>query len=351
MKILVTGALGYIGYPLVLELLEKTPNTVIGVDNDSRNGWVEKCGGRTHYPFYEEYGERYIGIRGDVADRNLVDEILAIHKPEVVYHLASQPSMPYSQINGERASYTQLNNIEMCLNLLWGMHEERLCTKFIITTTTGIPGQHYKKVPEGETLNRAGSWYHVSRGFDSVNCGLAARQWNQHTVEFRTAIVYGLQTETMRRLNVSTRYDTDPFFGTALNRFVKKAVDGETIEVYGKGEQTKPFISLEDTVQSLAKATYHQFEDKHTILNQYTEMISITKLAKMIQKKTGCVVENVKNPRVENETFKMNFYNKKFLEVLDKDPKLMEEGIKEMVAFIDRPTSSIVSYPQTNTIY
>ena len=109
-KVLITGSCGYIGYPLMIEL-----DNAIGVDNDLRNEWVEKAEGYTHYPNDCDC------IHGDLSDRDFVNEILAIHKPHAIIHLASQPSMPYSQINGERALYTQINNISMLLNLLWGL--------------------------------------------------------------------------------------------------------------------------------------------------------------------------------------------------------------------------------------
>jgi len=223
MKILITGALGYLGFPLAVELLE-TGYEVIGVDNDSRNDWVEKCGGERFYPQYNNFD--YIQIRGDLANRDFVNELLAIHKPDCIIHLASQPSMPYSQINGERAGFTQENNVLMCLNLLWGMKENGLNrNRFIITTTTGIPGQYYSRVPEQSTLNVAGSWYHNSRGFDSANCSLASRQWALEIVEFRTSIVYGVQTKMLETLNLQTRFDTDFYFGTVLNRFIQKEID------------------------------------------------------------------------------------------------------------------------------
>ncbi len=329
MRILITGSRGYIGKALVYQLLEKGYK-VIGVDNDARAKWVENCGGGWNPNDVED--SRLINISADLTERDVVNELLAIHKPDVIIHLASQPSMPYSQLSGERAYFTQLNNVAMCLNLLWGMKENGLLTtRFITTTTTGIPGQIYDTIPEDDTLNKAGSWYHTSRGFDSANCSLASRQWGIQIVEFRTSIVYGLQTKFMREAGLgSTRYDTDFYFGTALNRFMNQAFNKEPLTIYGKGEQTKPFISLEDTTISLANAVDHKFDKGHTILNQVTEHISIIELAHLIKKATDCEIHHLPNPRKENETHKMLFENKKFLKVLNKPINEIREEIPLM---------------------
>lgn len=338
MRVLITGAKGYIGIPLCYELEKK--HEVIGVDNDSRIQWVNRCGGKEDNSYVD--GLVHI-IKGDLTNQSFVNEIIQIHKPQCVIHLASQPSMPYSQINSERALFTQINNISMCLNLLWALKGKNI--RFIITTTTGIPGQALKQIPEGDTLNKAGSWYHITRGFDSANCNLASRQWGQKVIELRTSIVYGLQTNTMlERGELTTRFDTDPYFGTVLNRFIKQAVDKFPITIYGKGKQTKPFIALEDCVRSIVNAIDYPIKDKHTIFNQVTEMISIVELAKLITDIAHTHIQHIPNPRKENETFKMEFKNRKFLKLLGKKPLKIKDVIGDMIDIVQETAIKDLSY-------
>ena len=339
MKIFVMGADGYLGFPLCYEL-SKTEHTVIGVDNDSRNKWVFNCGGLQDYSssILDKCKNIHI-IKGDLTDRSLVNELLKIHKPDCIIHLASQPSMPYSDLNGERALFTQINNISMCVNLLWGIKENGLKSKVIITTTTGIVGQCLSSIPEAGTINGAGSWYHVSRGFDSSNCSLASRQWGQDVLELRTSIVYGLQTDLMKKHGVTSRFDTDFYFGTALNRFIKQAIRGEEITIYGKGEQMKPFISLEDCVHSLINAIDYPVSG-HEIMNQVTNNVSIKELAEMIFVATGAKITHIDNPRKEKEDFKMKFQNDKFLKLLGREPKNMAEEVSNMIHCL-RPKAPI----------
>jgi len=336
MKILVTGDNGYMGFPTIIELLTRTSHSVIGVDNDSRTEWVERITGKLFYPETQSavLGEQYVHVKGDLTDRDFVNELLAIHRPDVILHLASQPSMPYSQINGERALFSQVNNISMLVNLLWGVKSLALNTRFVVTTTTGVPGQLYDVIPEEPVINAAGSWYHVSRGFDSANCSLAARQWGVTILELRTAIVYGNQTEAMREYGLSTRFDTDFYFGTALNRFVQSGVDGKQITVYGEGKQTKPFISLEDAVHSIVRAVDYSVPTGHHIFNQTTESVAIVELAKMIHQHTNAPIIHLDNPRKENEDFQMTFDNARFLNLLGREPVLMQNEIKSMIEHI-----------------
>jgi len=85
--------------------------------------------------------------------------------------------------------------------------------------------------------------------------------------EVRTAIVYGTETEETRDHESPTRFDFDYYFGTVVNRFCAQAVAGYPITVYGKGEQRKPMVSLEDTVESLVRlveeGTLRRRRDRH----------------------------------------------------------------------------------------
>jgi len=98
-----------------------------------------------------------------------------------------------------------------------------------------------------------GSWYHQTKSFDAANMRLAESQFEFPMSEVRTAIVYGTETEETRDHESPTRFDFDYYFGTVVNRFCAQAVAGYPITVYGKGEQRKPMVSLEDTVESLVR--------------------------------------------------------------------------------------------------
>ena len=142
MTVLLTGADGYLGWPTALRLADRLDERIVCVDNFARREWVEESGSVSATQI-EEPRERFAAvdnlslIEGDLADREFVIQLLDTHEPDTVLHTAAQPSAPYSSINGERALYTQRNNVSMNLNLLHGLAECGLDdTHFIETTTT-----------------------------------------------------------------------------------------------------------------------------------------------------------------------------------------------------------------------
>ena len=152
MTVLVTGGDGYIGWPAALRIANRTEDRVLLVDNFARREWVESVGSTSAVPVAgidrriaaaeEVHGLGNLSfVEGDLVEKDFVDELLSVHEPETVVHAAAQPSAPYSQTNGERANYTQHNNMQATRNLLWGLEEHDLTdTHFIETTTTGVYG-------------------------------------------------------------------------------------------------------------------------------------------------------------------------------------------------------------------
>ena len=364
MSILLTGGDGYLGWPTALRIASRTDDRVVLVDNFARREWVEDVGSVSATPITSidarlEAAEEIHGLRNlsfvqaDLTERSEVDQLLQVHEPDTVIHTAAQPSAPYSQINGERANYTQHNNLQATRNLLFGLHENDLTdTHFVETTTTGVYGAPEFPIPEGgATMENqgerdevpfpamAGSWYHLTKSHDAANIRLAHDQFDIPTSDVRTAIVYGTETEETRvdeRLN--TRFDFDYYFGTVAHRFCAQAVAGYPVTVYGKGEQRKPFISLEDAVEGLAQLALTDPEerpDDHTVYNQVTRAISIVEIGNTIAD-VGSThgldvdVEHFENPRDEDETHKMEIENDRYAELIDGQSQSFENAVDDI---------------------
>lgn len=376
MSILVTGADGYMGWPLMLKLGKKYPNErIIGIDNFGRRKWVEEIGSVSALPIEDmatrikaakENGITNLNfVEGDLTNKDFVNEILEVYKPHTIIHTAAQPSAPYSQINGERANYTQFNNMQSTRNLLWGLKELGLeDTHFIETTTTGTYGAPEFEIPEGffeveykggkdELLFPAiaGSWYHMTKCYDVSNMWLANKQWNLSITDIRTAIVFGTETEETKmdpRLN--TRFDFDFYFGVVVNRFCAMALAGYPITVYGKGEQRKPMISLEDSIQSLVNAVEIENDGEFKVYNQTLKPFSIMRLAQAVKDSADKLgldteIKHVPNPRVEKEEHKMEMANEKFMEeVLKQEPLTIEEGVHEILSNLQEHQETVIEY-------
>ena len=370
MTVLLTGADGYIGWPTALRLADRLDERIVCVDNFARREWIAESGS-VSATRVEEPRERFESvenlslIEGDLADRDFVIQLLDTYEPETVLHTAAQPSAPYSSINGERALYTQQNNVSMTLNLLHGLDECGLDdTHFIETTTTGVYGAPEFPIPEGGLdvdrkggsdevpfPNMGGSWYHATKSFDAANMRLADSQFEFPMSEIRTAIVYGTETEETQAHDSPTRFDFDYYFGTVVNRFCAQAVAGYPITVYGKGEQRKPMVSLEDTVESLVRLVEegHSGDDGIDIYNQVTRPVAIVELAETIAEvgdefDLDAEVKHYENPRNEDEEHKMEMENDAFLDLVGGQRQTLEEGIRDVLGTLVDERDRIAAY-------
>ena len=363
MTILVTGADGYVGWPTALRIADRTDERVVGIDNLARREWVERVGSVSAAPIASpderlaaaaETGRGNLSlVEGDLVDRAFVDEVLAVHEPGTVVHAAAQPSAPYSQINGERANDTQHNNLQSTRNLLFGLHEAGLSDTHVIeTTTTGVYGAPEFPIPEGSAIMKnqgerdevpfpamSGSWYHTTKSFDAANLRLASKQFGLPVSDVRTAIVYGNETEETRQDDrLATRLDFDYYFGTVANRFCAQVVAGYPVTVYGRGEQRKPFVSLEDAVEGLARLALSDPADRPadlTVYNQVTRAISIVEIAETIasvgsESGLDASIEHFENPREEDETHQMEIENARYIELIGDQQVDFEAGMDDV---------------------
>ncbi len=378
MNILLTGIDGYVGWPTALRLSKRYPNArILGVDNYGRRKWVEECGAVSAIPISSmeerlkvarEKGFKNIEFQeGDLVDQEWIYDVIAKFKPDVILHLASQPSAPYSELNGARANYTQHNNTQGTRNLLWALKEKNLLDcLFVETTTTGIYGAPEFIIPEGffevqykggkDTIpfpGMAGSWYHMSKVHDATNLWIANRQWKLTVADIRTSIVFGVDTpETLLDPRLATRFDFDFDFGVVANRFCAMAIAGFPITVYGKGEQRKPQISLEDAVESLVRCVELPRDKKLSVYNQTTELFSIVQLANAIKTaadkfKFDAQISFIPNPRVEKEEHDMQMENAKFLALLGKKPSALEPNIVTMIEKLLPYRDTLIQYKNT----
>ncbi|QSG10721.1 Nucleoside-diphosphate-sugar epimerase [Halapricum desulfuricans] len=364
MSIIVTGGDGYLGWPAALRIADRTDDRVVLVDNFARREWVEEIGSVSAVPIASiderlDAAEEVLGlsnlsfVEGDLTEKSFVDQLLAVHEPEAIVHAAAQPSAPYSQINGERANYTQHNNMQATRNLLWGLEEQDMTdTHFIETTTTGVYGAPEFPIPEGgATMENqgerdevpfpamAGSWYHLTKSHDAANLRLANSQFDIPISDVRTSIIYGTEVEETRQdPRLKTRFDFDYYFGVVAHRFAAQAVAGYPVTIYGKGEQRKPFGSLEDAVEGLARLAVmdpDEREDDHVVYNQVTRPISIVEVGETIAEVArehdfDVEVEHFENPRDEDETHQMEIENDRYLDLIDGQDVTFREGIEDV---------------------
>ncbi|MCI4336951.1 MAG: NAD-dependent epimerase/dehydratase family protein [Thermoplasmata archaeon] len=334
MKVLITGIDGYSGWPLALDLLSRG-HEVSGLDNFVTRKRVKEVGGDSALPI-APFPKRLAAVRqlmgkeirfhkGDVTSWSFVHDVLAEERPDAVVHLAEQRSAPYSMIDVHHAVRTQVENLSGTLHLLYAMKELTPDAHLVKMGTMGEYGTPNIDIAEGffeidyqgrhdrvPFPRQAGSWYHWSKVHDSGNVMFATRIWQLRSTDVMQGVLYGTRTPQITDRRLFTRFDFDEVWGTALNRFVVEAILGLPITPYGKGEQKRGFIALEDSMQSLRLALEHPpAPGEYRVFNQFDAAYSVNELAELVRavaEKRGLhpTIEHTPNPRTEAE---QHYYN------------------------------------------
>ena len=329
MKVLITGVDGYSGWPLALHLLARG-HEVVGLDNFVTRRRVREVGSWSATPIpsfprrqaavREVLGKELVFHRGSLTDWEFVRNVLSTERPDAVVHLAEQRSAPYSMIDVHHAVTTQVENLTGTLHLLYGLRECSPGAHLVKMGTMGEYGTPNTDIPEGffdvEFRGRkdhlpfprqAGSWYHWSKVFDSGDVMFATRIWGLRATDVMQGVIYGVRTPQITDDRLLTRFDFDETWGTALNRFIAQAVLGLPITAYGRGEQKRGFIALEDSMQSLTIALEHPpSPGEYRVFNQFDAAYSVNELAELtarVAREFGLnpTIDHPPDPRVEAE--------------------------------------------------
>jgi nucleoside-diphosphate-sugar epimerase len=224
MKILVTGAAGFIGSRLSRRLLAEGCR-VTGIDGftDYYPRWIKE---RNVAPLLRS--KRFTLIDRDLNDLPLA-EILGRH--DAVYHLAAQAGVRASW--GRSFSIYLRNNIQASQALLEAAKELPL-KKFIYASSSSVYGLT-PDIPMSETSPlHPISPYGVSKLAAEQLCFLYHKNYGTPTVSLRFFTVYG----------PGQRPDM------AFHKFFKAILEGAPIALYGDGRQTRDFTFVDDIVEA-----------------------------------------------------------------------------------------------------
>ncbi|MDG6923467.1 MAG: NAD-dependent epimerase/dehydratase family protein [Nitrososphaerota archaeon] len=331
-NIIIFGADGYIGWPLAIHLGCKNPEKkIVLVDNLATRKLVRSVHTRSLVPIRSMPNriaayERVSGhhnlefVFADSRDSDAVDAIFAKYHPESVVHLAQQRSAPFSMIDQEHAMYSELNNIATNMNILYGIARNSPEAHLLKMGSMGEYGQPGVEIAEGEIeierkgkkakvmfpLN-AGSYYHLSKIFDTFNVKLANKLFDITATDIMQGVVYGTRTDELNDNDLATRFDFDSIWGTLINKYVIQAVALNKLLIYGKGKQKRGFLSLHDSIKCMTLLLEHPPKrGEYRIVNQLDEIYDTLELARKVQtvgKEYGVDpgLECVQNPRTEKE--------------------------------------------------
>ncbi|MFX0029483.1 MAG: NAD-dependent epimerase/dehydratase family protein [Candidatus Hermodarchaeota archaeon] len=371
MKVMILGIDGYLGWTLALKL-GKLGFEVSGLDNYTRRDCVMEKGAHTVVPI-ERMTERLnlvkdiLGFninfrRLDLNDASKVREFIDEIKPEAIVHYAEIPSAPYSMADSDHAVKVQENNVLATLKLLWIIKDIVPETCLIKLGTMGEYGTPLTGRPlfeglfpadaiinwddrewslGGETTPRdPASFYHVSKVQDTFNIIEACKYWWLRSYDVMQGVIFGVYTEELAlNKRLRTRFDIDEWFGTVINRFAAQAIAGIPLTIYGKGEQIRGFIALNDAMQCMIRLIISPPEPgQYDVVNQVSGLYKISDLAEAVAKvgieKFGLDVkiQRIENPRVEADTHPFEVVSKKLPRTFGFNPQIkLEEEINRML--------------------
>ena len=363
MKVLILGGDGYLGWPTAMHLSAMGHDVQV-VDNYLRRRLCRENDVDALYSvpnlnervrLWKQKTGKIINVSiGDLNDWTFTAEIFSQLKPDVVIHYAEQPSAPYSMINREAAQLTLHNNLGVTANMIFAVREFCPQAHIIKLGTMGEYGTPDIDIEEGWIdiahngrsdrflyPRQAGSLYHTTKIMDTDMLWFYVRTWGLKVTDLMQGPVYGMFTvETENDTDLFPFFNYDELFGTVLNRFVVQAVNGHPLTVYGKGEQTRGYLNIIDTLSCVRLAMDSPpVAGELRVFNQFTETFTVNELAEKV-KSTGdklgldVKINHLENPRIEKEE---HYYNPKHTGLLDLglEPHFMsEEVLTSMLTFV-----------------
>jgi len=237
--ILITGGAGFIGSSLILRLLsEMTSGTIINIDSMTDYTPVSIKEWRLEQIGKKESRVKYIFIKGDIADRELIDQIFSRYKPSVVVALAAQAGVRYSIDHPETYITSNIigffNILEACRHSY--DRGEKGVEHLVYASSSSVYGGN-KKVPFSveDKVDHPVSLYAATKKSNELLAHSYSKLYNIPSTGLRFFTVYGPGGRS------------EMFYFSATN----KLVDGGTIKIFNYGNCKRDFTYIDDIVEGV----------------------------------------------------------------------------------------------------
>jgi UDP-glucuronate 4-epimerase len=231
MKILVTGAAGFIGSALVLRLLERGDD-VVGIDN--HNDYYDPAIKEARLVRYVDH-PNYIHLRIDLSDQVAMEECFAAHKPMRVVNLAAQAGVRYSMEN----PLIYINsNIVGFAHILEGCRNHNI-KHLVYASSSSVYGAN-TQMPFSvhDNVDHPLSLYAASKKSNELMAHTYSNLYNLPTTGLRFFTVYGPWGRP----------------DMALFKFTKAIIEERPIDVFNHGKHRRDFTYIDDIVEGIIRA-------------------------------------------------------------------------------------------------
>lgn len=335
MRVLILGGDGYLGWPTAMDFAAKGHDVTVA-DNYMRRHIAEETESDAliiaptlseRAALFKAVTGKSIKVRiGDLAEAEVMFDIVRETQPDTIVHYAEQPSAPYSMRGFREARTTFQNNLGVTFNCIWAIKDLVPDCHIVKLGTMGEYGTPNIDIEEGwleiEHKGRkdkflfpraAGSLYHTTKVLDTDLLWFYVRTYGIRVTDLMQGPVYGMSTdEADMDPRLCPNFHYDDIFGTVVNRFLVQAVAGVPLTVYGGGGQTRGYLNLRDTLQCVMLAAENPAgKGELRIFNQLTETFTVNQLAERVkvagdQMGLNVAIKSIPNPRKEREE---HYYN------------------------------------------
>ena len=237
--VLVTGAAGFIGSNLVIELFKTIKDIkIVGIDN--LNNYYDVSIKEWRLKEIEKLNGQWSFVKGDISDKATVDEIFEKYKPAVVVNLAAQAGVRYSITNPDAYIQSNLigfyNILEACRHSY--DHGATGVEHLVYASSSSVYGTN-KKVPYSteDKVDNPVSLYAATKKSNELMAHSYSKLYNIPSTGLRFFTVYG----------PAGRPDM-AYFG-----FTNKLLKGETIQIFNYGNCKRDFTYVDDIVEGVTR--------------------------------------------------------------------------------------------------
>ena len=241
--VLLTGAAGFIGSNLAMELLRTVPGAhIVGLDNmnDYYDVSIKEYRLREIERLAAEHPDcKWEFVRGSIADRALVDRLFEDHRFSAVVNLAAQAGVRYSITNPDVYIESNLigfyNILEACRATMGTDHPVE---HLVYASSSSVYGTN-KKIPYStdDKVDNPVSLYAATKKSNELMAHAYSKLYNIPSTGLRFFTVYG----------PAGRPDM-AYFG-----FTNKLLRGETIEIFNYGNCKRDFTYVDDIVEGVKR--------------------------------------------------------------------------------------------------
>ncbi|WP_421312020.1 dTDP-glucose 4,6-dehydratase [Aeromonas veronii] len=245
MKILITGGAGFIGSAVVRHIIDHTQDSVVNLDKLTYAGNLESLVSVSD-------SERYAFEQVDICNRSELDRVFSEHQPDAVMHLAAESHVDRSIAGPADFIETNIVGTYMLLEAArayWNGLDEtlRAAFRFHHISTDEVYGDlpHPDEISGDEPL----PLFTETTPYVPSSPYSASKASSDHLVR-AWCRTYGLPTIVT---NCSNNYGPYQFPEKLIPLVVLNALDGKPLPVYGKGDQIRDWLYVEDHARALYK--------------------------------------------------------------------------------------------------